>query len=159
MFSGDKLLGGPQCGIMAGTGQAIDRVESDPLDARLRLDKMTLAALEATLRLALDPERAAARIPLWSMIATPVAALSQRATRTRRQLFAIELGYHAAVVPAESFLGGGSAPIQPIPTAAVAISPPFPAPHEFGSGPREGLAAGRSAGDRAGSERDWSSST
>ena len=80
LFSGDKLLGGPQCGIMAGTRKAIDRVESDPLMRALRLDKMTLAALEATLRLALDPERGAARIPLWSMVAAPVDVLSERAT-------------------------------------------------------------------------------
>ena len=68
LFSGDKLLGGPQCGIMAGTARAVGRVESDPLMRALRLDKMTLAALEATLLLACDPERAAERIPLWSMI-------------------------------------------------------------------------------------------
>ncbi len=128
LFSGDKLLGGPQCGILAGTRKAIDRIESDPLMRALRLDKMTLAALEATLRLALDPERAAARIPLWSMIWAPVSALSERAGSLAASL-RLEPGYHATVVPAESYLGGGSAPIQPIPTAAIAISPPFPAPH------------------------------
>jgi L-seryl-tRNA(Ser) seleniumtransferase len=128
LFSGDKLLGGPQCGIMVGTEEAIRRVEGDPLARTLRLDKMTLAALEATLRLAADPDRAIARIPLWSMIATPIAALKARAER----LVAVlrdDLGYRAAVVPADSFLGGGSAPIHPIATAAVAISPPFPTDH------------------------------
>jgi L-seryl-tRNA(Ser) seleniumtransferase len=128
LFSGDKLLGGPQCGIMAGTRKAIDRIESDPLMRALRLDKMTLAALEATLRLALDPEQAASRIPLWSMIATPVSRLSARAASLAGSL-RDDPGYQAAVVSAESYLGGGSAPIQPVPTAAIAISPPFPAPH------------------------------
>jgi L-seryl-tRNA(Ser) seleniumtransferase len=88
---------------------------------------MTLAALEATLRLALDPERAAACIPLWSMISTPVSPLSQRAASLASSL-RDEPGYIAAVVAGESYLGGGSAPIHPIPTAAIAISPPFPAP-------------------------------
>lgn len=128
LFSGDKLLGGPQCGIMAGTRKAVDRIESDPLMRALRLDKMTLAALEATLRLALDPERAAARIPLWSMIAMPVELLRERAALLASS-FRDELGLRAEVVAAESFLGGGSAPFQPIPTAAIAISPPFPGSH------------------------------
>jgi L-seryl-tRNA(Ser) seleniumtransferase len=127
LFSGDKLLGGPQCGIMAGTEKAVGRVESDPLMRALRLDKLTLAALEATLRLALDPERAASRIPLWSMISMPIARLSQRA-RSLATVLRDELGLCAAVVPAESFIGGGSAPVQPIPTSAVGISPPFPTP-------------------------------
>jgi L-seryl-tRNA(Ser) seleniumtransferase len=127
LFSGDKLLGGPQCGIMIGSRKAIDCVESDPLMRALRLDKMTLAALEATLILALDTERAAAKIPLWSMVAAPVDVLWQRAKLIAATL-CDRLGYRARVVEAESFLGGGSAPIQPIPTAAIAISPPYPGP-------------------------------
>jgi L-seryl-tRNA(Ser) seleniumtransferase len=129
LFSGDKLLGGPQCGIMVGTAEAIALVESDPLMRALRLDKMTLAALEATLSLAADLSRAVERIPLWSMISTPVSAL-----RTRAQALAgalrHELHLNATVVPAESFIGGGSAPVHPIPTAAMAVSPPFPLPHQ-----------------------------
>ena len=128
LFSGDKLLGGPQCGILAGTQKAIGRLESDPLMRALRLDKMTLAALEATLRLATDSNRAAGRIPLWAMITTPVAKLSERA-RSLAAILRNELGLSADVVPAESFLGGGSAPIQPIPSSAIGISPPFPIIH------------------------------
>ncbi|MFI5456646.1 MAG: L-seryl-tRNA(Sec) selenium transferase [Isosphaerales bacterium] len=127
LFSGDKLLGGPQCGIMVGTEKAIGQVEADPLMRALRLDKMTLAALDATLRLALDVDRAAARIPLWAMISTPVSKLSARA-HSLAKVMRDELGLGAAVVPADSFLGGGSAPIHPIATAAVGISAPFPAP-------------------------------
>ena len=129
LFSGDKLLGGPQCGIMVGTEKAIGRVEGDPLMRALRLDKMTLAALEATLRLASDADRAGARIPLWSMITMPVSKLSARAL-SLATILRDELGLTTSLVPAESFIGGGSAPVHPIPTVAVAISPPFPAPHD-----------------------------
>ena len=125
LFSGDKLLGGSQCGIMAGTARAVGRVESDPLMRALRLDKMSLAALEATLLLACDPERAAGRIPLWSMLATPLDSLRERATKLAAN-FCREPGLNAAAVSAESYLGGGSAPVQPIPTVVVAVSPPFP---------------------------------
>jgi L-seryl-tRNA(Ser) seleniumtransferase len=133
LFSGDKLLGGPQCGVIAGVRGAIELIESDPLLRALRIDKMVLAALEATLRLALDPERAAARIPLWSMAGVPVEVLLARAAGLA-QVLRDRLGYCAAVVRSESFLGGGSAPIQPIPSAAIAISAPFPAPHESEAG-------------------------
>ena len=125
LFSGDKLLGGPQCGIMAGALRAVARVESDPLMRALRLDKMTLAALEATLLLACDTDRAAETIPLWSMIATRVEHLADRA-RKLAATFRSELGLNARAVPADSYLGGGSAPVQPIPSVAVAVSPPFP---------------------------------
>jgi L-seryl-tRNA(Ser) seleniumtransferase len=125
LFSGDKLLGGPQCGIIVGTAQAVAQVERDPLMRALRLDKMTLAALEATLLLASDPIRAVSRIPLWSMIGAAVTTLFERAT-TLAEVFRAELGLCAAAVAAESYLGGGAAPVQPIPTAVVAVSPPFP---------------------------------
>ncbi len=91
----------------------------------LRLDKMTLAALEATLRLACDRETAAARIPLWSMVSAPLASLAARAERVASQ-FRADCSLVAEAVEAESYLGGGSAPVQPIPTVAVAVSPPFP---------------------------------
>ncbi len=125
LFSGDKLLGGPQCGIIVGTAQAVAQVERDPLMRALRLDKMTLAALEATLLLASDPIRAVSRIPLWSMIGAAVTTLFERAT-ILAEVFRAELGLCAAAVAAESYLGGGAAPVQPIPTAVVAVSPPFP---------------------------------
>jgi L-seryl-tRNA(Ser) seleniumtransferase len=141
LFSGDKLLGGPQCGIMAGRKTVIDRIESDPLMRALRLDKMTLAALEATLRLALDGDRSGARIPLWSMAAAPVEVLWQRATVLAKALSDWD-GYHAQAVKSDSFLGGGSAPIEVIPSAAVAIAPPFPAPFDSESGLAKALRMG-----------------
>ncbi len=125
LFSGDKLLGGPQSGIMVGGREAIGRIEVDPLMRALRLDKLTLAALEATLRLALDPAHARHRIPLWSMIATPASELESRARALASRLSA-EWGLLASAVASEAYIGGGSAPILPIESAAIAIAPPFP---------------------------------
>ncbi len=127
LFSGDKLLGGPQCGILVGKSEAIARIQSDPLMRALRVDKMTLAALEATLRLVLDPALASARIPLWSFLTTPIERLRDRAGRLAA-IFRETLGLNADVVESTAFLGGGSAPVEPIPTAVVRVGPPFPAP-------------------------------
>ena len=132
LFSGDKLLGGPQCGIMAGSREAIGRIEVDPLLRALRVDKMTLAALEATLRLASDADHAVERIPLWAMIATPLSDLTARAD-SLAGIIRSELGLNASAVASEAFIGGGSAPIHPVASAAVAIAPPFPVPDREGS--------------------------
>jgi L-seryl-tRNA(Ser) seleniumtransferase len=124
LCSGDKLLGGPQCGILLGTRAAIDLVKRDPLMRALRVDKMTLAALEATLHLAADAEHGRRKIPLWAFLTTPIEVLEARAERLadacRR-----ELGLDAAVVRAIAMLGGGSVPIDPIPTMAVRLSASF----------------------------------
>ncbi|WP_435006327.1 L-seryl-tRNA(Sec) selenium transferase [Tundrisphaera lichenicola] len=127
LFSGDKLLGGPQCGILIGTSEAIAPLRRDPLMRALRVDKMTIAALEATLRLALDPERAGARIPLWAFLNVGIESLIERASRLA-EVFRSELGLDATVVESNAFLGGGSTPVEPIPTAVVRVGPPFPAP-------------------------------
>jgi L-seryl-tRNA(Ser) seleniumtransferase len=128
LFSGDKLLGGPQCGILVGKHDVIGRIESDPLMRALRVDKMTLAALEATLGLVRDGVQGAARIPLWRMISTPLAELEARAGGLAAVLRK-ELGLNASVIPSESFIGGGSVPVEPIPTMALIVSPPFPPPY------------------------------
>jgi L-seryl-tRNA(Ser) seleniumtransferase len=125
LFSGDKLLGGPQCGIMVGSSTAIARVESDPLARAFRVDKMTIAALEATLRLASDPTLGAEQIPLWNMITTPLSLLMSRAESVATELRR-ECGWNAVAVESESYIGGGTAPIRPVATAVVAVSPPFP---------------------------------
>ncbi len=132
LFSGDKLLGGPQCGIMLGSREAIGRIEVDPLMRALRVDKLTLAALEATLRLAEDSGHAVDRIPLWAMIAAPLDELSARAEAIAAVLRS-EMGLNARAVPSEAFIGAGSVPIRAIPSAAVAVSPPFPVPDREGS--------------------------
>ncbi len=133
LFSGDKLLGGPQCGILLGTEAAVRRVDADPLKRALRLDKMTLAALEATLRLALDGDKDRWRIPLWAMIDIPLSTLAGRATKLAR-LLRDELELNAGVTEAQSFVGGGSAPLHPLETMAVAVSAPFPAPYDSEAG-------------------------
>src|SRR5262249_45917445 len=127
LFSGDKLLGGPQCGIMIGGREAIGRIEVDPLMRALRVDKMTLAALEAILRLATGGEHACARIPLWAMIVAPLSELTARAEAMAGCLRS-ELGLNASAVASEAYIGGGSAPIHAVPSVSVAVSPPFPIP-------------------------------
>ena len=125
LFSGDKLLGGPQSGLMVGSREAIELVRRDPLMRALRVDKMTLAALEATLHLALDPGRAGSRIPLWAFLNVRLERLLDRAGRLSAA-FRADLGLNASVVEGTAYLGGGSAPVEPIPTAAVRVAPPFP---------------------------------
>lgn len=125
--SGDKLLGGPQCGLLLGSRSAIARVESDPLMRALRVDKMTLAALEATLRLALDPTLASRRIPLWAFLTTAPARLQARAEQLARRL-RDELGLNATAEATQAFFGGGSQPAEPLSSFGVRISPPYPAP-------------------------------
>jgi L-seryl-tRNA(Ser) seleniumtransferase len=130
IFSGDKLLGGPQCGILIGTKNVINRIESDPLMRALRVDKMTLAALEATLTLILDQDLGDPEIPLWKMLALSIPQLTARAERFAARL-RNELNLHAAVVHAESFVGGGSVPVRPMSSVVVSVAPPYPTP--FGS--------------------------
>jgi L-seryl-tRNA(Ser) seleniumtransferase len=125
LFSGDKLLGGPQCGIMIGRREVIRRVESDPLMRALRVDKMTLAALEATLELIRDPLLATTRIPLWRMLTTPLPRLMERAEHLAARL-RLEAELKAEPLSSESYLGGGSAPLHAIPSICVCVHPPFP---------------------------------
>ena len=121
LFSGDKLLGGPQCGLLVGRAAVVARLSADPLMRALRVDKMTLAALEATLRLALDPVLGGRSIPLWAFLTTPVDRLKERAERLAGG-FRAELGLDATVVETTAFLGGGSAPADPLPSAAVRLA-------------------------------------
>ena len=81
LFSGDKLVGGPQAGVIVGCRQLIDRIEQNPLARALRVDKLTLAALSATLSSLSHPQTAVREIPLWTMIATSTNELQQRARR------------------------------------------------------------------------------
>jgi L-seryl-tRNA(Ser) seleniumtransferase len=113
-FSGDKLLGGPQAGIVVGTGEAVERVRRHPLARAMRIDKLSLAALEATLELYLDPARAVAEVPVLAMVAEPAEAVERRA-----RLLAERLG--GEVVPTRSRVGGGAVPLLELDSWACAL--------------------------------------
>src|SRR5581483_5191700 len=108
LFSGDKLLGGPQAGIIAGKREWVQKIEKDPLMRAFRLDKMTLAALEATLRLYLNEERALREVPVLRMLGTPLAELRQRAETLAVRLREVDGVGRAAACADEAFVGGGS---------------------------------------------------
>jgi len=117
-FSGDKLLGGPQAGILAGRGEAIRRVKRHPLLRALRLDKVTLAGLSATLA---HHERgeATTKIPVWRALAQPAGALEARALAWLAELGAAGAG--CEVLPSSSAVGGGSLPEVTLPTFVLAL--------------------------------------
>jgi L-seryl-tRNA(Ser) seleniumtransferase len=121
MFSGDKLLGGPQAGIIAGGVEAVARVRQHPLMRAVRADKMTFAALEATLG-EHAAGRAADSVPVVRMIALPADAIARRAQALVDRLSAA--GLRADAVEGFSAIGGGSAPGTRLPTRLVAIALP-----------------------------------
>jgi L-seryl-tRNA(Ser) seleniumtransferase len=118
-FSGDKLLGAPQAGIILGKKTLIDTLKKQPLTRALRVDKVTLAGLQATLLHYLKNE-ATRKIPIWIMITTTRETLDARATRWAERLRAAHLD--ATVIDAESTIGGGSLPGETLPTRAVALT-------------------------------------
>ena len=121
LFSGDKLLGGPQAGVIVGKKELIQKIEKDPLMRAFRLDKMTLAALEATLRLYRHPDRALQDIPTLRMLGTPANEIRRRAERVAGQLQGVP-GLSIEVRDDSAFVGGGSLPDLPLPTAVLAVS-------------------------------------
>jgi L-seryl-tRNA(Ser) seleniumtransferase len=128
-FSGDKLLGGPQAGILVGRRPLVERCRKNPLNRALRIDKLTLAALEATLRAYDDPARALATIPTLRMLTEPAAAVRRRAQRILRGLpTAVRVALDARVVADRSQVGGGALPTVELETAALALgSAAYPA--------------------------------
>jgi L-seryl-tRNA(Ser) seleniumtransferase len=123
LFSGDKLLGGPQAGILVGRKEWIQKIEKDPLMRAFRLDKMTLAALEATLRLYLNEAQALQAVPVLRLLGVDVAELRTRAEALAEQLRALD-GLAAVTVSADvAYVGGGSLPDQTLPTWVVEATP------------------------------------
>ncbi|MHB1033775.1 MAG: L-seryl-tRNA(Sec) selenium transferase [Pirellulales bacterium] len=123
LFSGDKLLGGPQCGIIAGKRPLVEAVARHPMARALRVDKLTLAALAATLRLYRDPAAARRAVPLLHLLGTSVENLKNRAQRLAPQLAAAPAIGKAEPVEDVTYLGGGSVPGQQLPTWCVALTP------------------------------------
>lgn len=122
LFSGDKLLGGPQCGIIIGRRDLVDRIDADPLMRALRVDKYTLAALGATLQIHQDPVRVQRDLPVWRAVGISLDHLRARAGRLVEQLAAIDGIADVQIVPSTAYLGGGSVPAQAIESIAVQIT-------------------------------------
>ena len=117
IMSGDKLLGGPQAGIVLGTRAAIATLRQHPMARALRVDKLTFAALEATLALYRDPVRARSEIPALAMLTAAPEAIHARAA-----VVADAIGTAASVHASEATVGGGAFPTARIPSAAVTLA-------------------------------------
>lgn len=122
-FSGDKLLGGPQAGLIVGNREVVERIRRNPMKRALRVSKLPLAALEATLRLYLRPERLAADLPTLRLLTRPLEAIRDSAEALAPLLAqAVEPRFAVEVVELSSQIGSGSLPVERIPSAGLAIA-------------------------------------
>jgi L-seryl-tRNA(Ser) seleniumtransferase len=120
LMSGDKLLGGPQAGIILGKKEYVKRMRENQLARALRVDKLTLSALEATLELYHDVEVATREIPILRMITTPISMIRNRANDMVAKL--TRFGYDISVIDSEATIGGGAFPDSRIPSVAISIN-------------------------------------
>jgi L-seryl-tRNA(Ser) seleniumtransferase len=131
-FSGDKLLGGPQAGLILGRGELIEKISQHPLARALRLDKTTLAALEATLTIYLDPGSAWQKIPALRIMSSPVTEIKRRAQRVarvirKRNLPDLDIQVASDTAP----VGGGALPLFELPTTVLEVTSPSRTPQEL----------------------------
>jgi len=131
-FSGDKLLGGPQAGIVAGRADLVEGLRRHPLQRALRADKLTLAALEGTLRLYLEPERAMREIPVLRMLSEPMETVRARAERLAEAV-------QGEVEETVSRVGGGALPLAELPSYACALEEGLARPLRLGEPPVVGV--------------------
>jgi L-seryl-tRNA(Ser) seleniumtransferase len=121
-FSGDKLLGGPQAGFIVGRKDLLEKINTNPMKRALRVDKMRLAILEATLKLYRDPDRLAQRLPTLRLLARPkadIAALAQRLVAPMAA--AVGAAFDVGVIDCASQIGSGALPVETVPSAGLAI--------------------------------------
>jgi L-seryl-tRNA(Ser) seleniumtransferase len=123
-FSGDKLLGGPQAGIILGREEVIGKIKENPLNRALRIDKLTLAAMESTLRIYMEGERVVEEIPTLRMLTMPLEEIEKRAKSLYRRLRKGSSGnFHIEIKDDSSRAGGGALPLQDLPTKVISIKP------------------------------------
>ncbi len=121
-FSGDKMLGGPQAGIIVGKKKYIDRMKKNQLTRALRVDKMTLAALEGTLKYYIDEKEAIDNIPSLNMILMPKEEVKKKCTLLKRKLQSKTQDFKFYIDKGESMVGGGSMPTEKIETYVVKVT-------------------------------------
>ncbi|MCW5210039.1 L-seryl-tRNA(Sec) selenium transferase, partial [Desulfobulbus sp. US1] len=125
-FSGDKLLGGPQAGIILGSKELIERIKRNPMNRALRIDKFTLSALESTLRLYREPQTVFERIPTLNIISTPIEIVQNKAEQLAEVLQkSISTCCTIQIEKVMSRVGGGALPEQNLPSRAVILQPLF----------------------------------